>query len=365
MVRIMARKPAELLQYSGDDISDVFEVENEHGEQTSQQKKLEDIISDLADSSDESEIRVFRQNPMGGRAPMAYLCTFPVDKFSMSQLLEHLRSKYKGGEFRIHVRVAGVLRANKLITIEEEKDTPEKSGGDTAEILKAVMDRQEKMMNVLLHRETGGNSRREFFEEMALMKQFFSAPAAPQVNFIEQLTGTLGLLKELGLNVGGGESETGFGTLLEKMAPVIQTAISQKNAPQQTEPEYKPNPTEPLKPTQNQGNIMFLKMGISTLLKAAQKKADPANYAELILDQLPAKTVVEYITSADAFAKLVEIQPLVLEYRTWFEELGEHVKAHLGLESTVSHLYDDEESAITGETLDDEHADSDDTIQPT
>lgn len=351
----MARK--NVAEFLPADDETVFEVmtTGENNVPTSQQKRLEDIINDLNDDSDDAEIRLYRQSPQGGKSALIFLDSFPADKFQGGDLHKYLRDNYGGGDYRIHIRASGKVRANKLITVEAPKVTEHKATpiGEAGSILQTVLERQEKMNQQMLalmqQMSQPQQSRTEMLNEMLLFKQLFDNGG--NSNGLSQLRDSIAILGELGVNVGGPqeEKESGFGDLLEKMTPLLGAAMSQPQQPQQRrDPMF--------------AQKMMLKTGLQTLLKAASKDSDRVTYAEMITDQLPENTIKEFIVAPDAFDKLTKLEPQVAHYRVWFTDLSEHLKALMGLPSIHADLYTDDDGAINAESNDEIDDDGTDNL---
>jgi hypothetical protein len=68
----------------------------------------------------------------------------------------------------------------------------------------------------------------------------------------------------------------------------------------------------------------------------------------MVLDNIPEETAIGFFKDPTGMAKLIEIQPEVSNHLIWFETVGEHVKAILGLpckpEINALYLGDDEEN---------------------
>lgn len=338
----MATKPAQFIQAEAED-AEFFEVmtTGPNGQATAQQKAFEDLISELGENPDDAAIHIYRQNT-SGKTTMTLLEVFPVDQFDFVSLWSHVREKYGAGHYRIHVRKSGKLVANKLIEIEQPKVT-DKPGvtpiGEASSILATVLERQEKMHQQMLaliqQSQQPQHSRQEMLQEMLMFKQLFDNGGNGGGNAIAQLRDTLTVLGELGINIGGAseEKETGFGDLLEKMTPLLGAAMTQPQQPQQ-----KRDPMFAQK--------MMLKNGIGQLMRAAAKNSPREVYADLVLDQLPENVVKEFITAPDAFEKLIKLEPRAAQFRPWFMDLAEHVKAALGMPSQYADLYGDDDDAI-------------------
>ena len=71
---------------------------------------------------------------------------------------------------------------------------------------------------------------------------------------------------------------------------------------------------------------------------------NPADIASKICDGIPDDSILDtqaWISSPTIYDELVSVNPRVNEYKDWFLDLIEHVKAQVGLESRVSDQYDD------------------------
>lgn len=338
----MARKTiaAQFLPADDDEI-DVFEVrqENETGKTTAE-VKYDDLVSSLNDTSDDSEVILYRQNG-SGKTKMTFLESFPVDQYAYSELLKYVRDSYGAGDYRVHIRSNKRLVANRLISIEMPKGPTIQSlspAGEAASILQTVLDRQEKMhqqMMDLMSRQNEPQSRMDMLQEMLLFKQLFDNGSNAR-DPVQQMRETLGLLTDMGMEIGGikKDDEPGFGDLLEKMTPLLTAAVSQ---PQRHNVRNDPMFAQKL----------ALKTGVAQLLRAAAKGSAREPYAELVLDQVSEEMVKDFITSPDAMEKMIKLEPKTAHYRAWFLDLAEHVKAALGMPSQYADLYTGEDDAIT------------------
>lgn len=304
---------------------------------TDHERKMQDFAAAMSDLGANSEIIVKRQTG-NGKDPMEHVGYFEPDEYTFGQLVEHLRNQYGPGLYRIYLRVNGKNKGNSLVRIAAPVQKPEKQagiGGEVSAVLGQVMatiQNQNREIVRLLQSDRGG-SRKDMLEEMLLYKQLFGNGGGG--NGLSQLRESVGLLSELGVNVGGpmGEKDDeGFGGLLEKMTPLITHAM---NKPQ---PALQPNPGQNTEQKMNLKNL-FIKQGLNTLLKAASKNADPITYGELVLDQLPEEIVRQFITAHDAFDRVIKMDPRAAQFKPWFLELAEHVKGQLGMPSKYQDLY--------------------------
>lgn len=351
----MVTKTAELLLES--DIDDVYvtgtqnEVEDTR---TDAEKKIDAIAQALSEDLN-AFINVSRQLH-GGSSPMEFVGRYPADKYDFGQLQAHLQSTYGGGDYRCMLYANGKVRANKLLAIATPKTTDTNRPTPTGELgqfMTGVMDRMESMQNNMMQmmqgNQSGANSRQDFMQEMIMMKQFFTndnqtSPSNP-MNQMKEFFEMREMFKES--IIGDGKSEDdgfgGFGSLLEKASPLFEALAN--NAAN--------TPPKPTGPTDEQKQAHMRKQqqkqiigGIKQLIMMAQVNADPGTCAELVLEKLPEKAIQAFIVAPDALEKLAKIVPEVRPVGEWFLLLGEHVKAMLGLPSTVSEQYVDDELTV-------------------
>lgn len=355
----MVRK-AELI--TNEDIQDVdyWAVdENPTDTKTSQKKKFDDLLDDLnSDENESATVHLYRQ-PNGGRDAMIFLESMPADKYTLDGLLMYLKSNYGGGDYRLMIRSNGKLRANKLVSIEATKPQAQTNqSGDMGDILRAVLDQQEKTQQMLLHiaqnnqrpQIDGGDQEMKFLEKMAIYKQLFGSEQ--KSGGLGEIQNALNFVKELGIDVGvnrGGDNEPSMLDVLDRATPLFTALLDQKQqpqaAPQPAQP--KPQPTAEqmanLKKSKEQQQMnLMLKMGLKTLIRAASHNSDPATYADLILDQFGEAQAAQLLSTPDAMQKLMTVEPAALQYKQWFDDLSEHVKAQIGLPSKYADLYGDE-----------------------
>jgi len=318
-------------------------------EMTDQEKKSESLFDALRDEPN-SYINVLRQ-PHGGKQAMEFVTRVDADKFDWGGLMAFLQQSYGGGEYRVMAYANGKLKGNKLITIANPVSntalaTPQDSV--TQSLINQLREMQNQIVSLANEKNTGGNSRKEMLEEMMLFKQLFDT-GAKSSGGVRELLDTISGLRELGLNIGGVETEdSGWGNIAEKMLPLLGAVLTPQAAPviqAQPNPAPRPQSQPQQKPPQpNTGKnqmLMFLKMGLAQLVNAAAKNSDPYDYATLVMDNVPQEALKEFFTQPD-MTKLEALDSRVSTYKEWFALLGEHIKYRLGMPSTVAGEYDEE-----------------------
>lgn len=279
----------------------------------------------------------------GGNSPEEFIARFPVDKFDFGQLQDYLAENYGGGDYRVRLYSSNrlVKSGNKLITIAHRKKTVQANpGGDLVALVLQKMDQQNQMLMSILQKPKEQNSRAEFLDELIKMKAIFGGGGGGGIDSVRD---ALGLIKELGVPVGEVQKEdAGFSELLEKLAPLVIHA-----QPQQIQPKQNPiNPQDQQRRQQMNMQQMQLRIGIGQLLTAAKKNADPGHWATTVLDMIDMETVKGFVLEGDPVEKMANIAPEVGSYREWFKLLAEHLKAQMGLPSSVSSEYDDDDLGI-------------------
>ncbi len=345
-------RKSELIINDGEDVTEVWSTDPGEGQasepdKTDAQKKTDAFESALNDDP-EAFLSVSRQK-MGGNSPMEFVGRYPADKFDYGQLQVHLQRTFGGGDYRVMLYASGKIRANKLLSIAESLSSTEKQSsnmGEMGTLLNAVLDRMDnnnrQIVELLQNQSTGGQSRTDLLNEMIMMKNMFdSGTSITAPDPIEQLKNIMGLQKELGLGGPSEDKEEGFGSLLEKLTPLITAATNQ---PQQ------PQPKPQGKPDMN----LIVRQGIKNLLKGAAKNSDPYSYATMVVDNVPENFIRNFIVAPNALEKLTETVPEVANYAEWFIELGENVKDLLGMPNNLNNSNENgsvAESEQTGDTI--------------
>jgi hypothetical protein len=306
----------------------------------------EQLAEALNDVSGSATVSLYRQRG-SGKEGLNFLDSFPSDKYKPDEIYLLLRDKYGTGDYRVQLRENGKLRSNRLVSVEApnivSRETNDGLSG-VAEQMMAQIQRQNEMIAQLFQQKPQEDTEQKFLEKMLVYKQLFDNGGHSKPQGIQEIIQTVSGLKELGINVGGiqtdGEKEDGFGDMLEKATPVLTALLSQNGQPQpqsRPNPQYRPNPA----PKRPDPMSLKLKFGIATLVKAARKNSPREMYADLILDHVSEEQVKDFLMSSDSFEKLISVDKNVKEHKEWFEDLSEHLKAMFGLESKYAADYQD------------------------
>jgi hypothetical protein len=326
-------------------------------ELTDQEEKSESLFDQLK-SDPSSYINIMRQ-PLGGRNTMEFVARFDADKFDFGGIMNYIQNQYGGGEYRLMAYCKGKLRANQLLSIAHVVTKKENDDSFNHMMLQQIEKLNHQIIAIAQERNTGGNSRKEMLEEMLMYKQLFGGNE--RSGGFSEIMSVVSGLKELGISVGQpSEEKDGFGDLIGKFAPMA-TALITASAQQPVnnhrpirkvnpitpgeKPEKTVNPepkkTAPL--TEEQKMNLALKAGINKLISLAEHRSDTGDAAELVLHNIPEDQAVKLFTDSDLVVKLTSIDRRVSSHKDWFLELAEHIKAQLGMESSVSDQYSDDE----------------------
>lgn len=328
---------------TNEDVEDVvFDTDIGGRSQTKHERKLDEILEGLNTAGESAYIALYRQ-PGTGKESLIFLKKFPADKFDgMEDILEYLSTHHGSGDFRIQVRVNGRLAANNLVSVEAVRESAPQSTGDSATTALLAQIEKQNQMIAGLYQQMATNrdddaGEEKFLQKMLMYKQLFGSSQSGGGG-VGQIMETVGLLKEIGVNVGGvaEEKEEGFGDILKNALPLLQTAISQPQPQPQTQPRQ--NPSE--RPEMRDNMLkMQIKMAVDVAVKNASRGTDPATFADMCDAQL-GHNAVKLVSDPSVMDTLKAYNPGVAHHERWFADVIEHVKAINGLPSRFSSEYD-------------------------
>lgn len=344
---------AKYLPADVDDIEDVS-YDTDYGQQpkTHADSMLDELLSDLNDTSDNVQLRILRQTGSGKEA-MQFVEAMPPDKYNADELYLYLRESYGPGDYRIQVRRNGKIAANKLISIAAKKAVSRENTGDSSALLQAIQAMQDQISHqnqaiARMMQQPQGNNKKEFLEEMMLYKQLFSDNAPRQSGGVGELLQSVEALKTLGINVGvpsAGDDDEGFGGIIEKMSPLLMAALQgnqNQQPPAGPQSQPKPNPQQRPENDPKMFEKLQLKMGVQQMVNAARKGADPSLLAEFVTNTVDQTIVDKYLTNPQAFKMVCSINKDASPHESWFNDMREHINALYGRPSKFSDLYQDD-----------------------
>lgn len=344
---------------------------------TSAESMTDSLLSALNECSESSTVSIYRQEGTGKQSQI-FLESFPPDKYGVDDLMMYIRNSYGSGNYRVMIRENGRIKANKLICVEMPKNLPvtTEGGDDMKQVLMMMQQQQQEFMRsmqqMVVQQQPPQQSRKEMLEEMLQFKMLFGGDNnnGGQSQGISEIVKTVNGLKTLGIDIGGikteEKEEEGFGSILEKMSPMIaalltakQAAPQQQPVPQQQPQFYekqappRPQPQPQPQPEQEAEDVnLKIKMGLMMMMQGAKKCVKNDNvefYADLVNEQFPEEKI-HLLFAENAIDELIKISPSVADYRDWFTEVLEHVKGMNGVQSKYSDDYIDGE--LTGDDAD-------------
>lgn len=309
----------------------------------------------------------------------AHCFACPIDQFSYSGLLEHIRRRHGAGLYRVVGVEQGKrgLAFNRLIEIAEElarEDKPESPLQNPANMLESVgkiMAESAARTEALIARLSETRAAPvDPMDSMAKMAALFSTMMGSVSGMFKQqpagggtgdLLGqleTLVKLKELfGATGGGGDSdkESNFFDVvkagLQSFGPALATLAvrgAQTPAPQLPAPAQPPIGTDPRsfapqpfapqpqpQPAAAPGSdeMASLKRQVDALVQNAKNGVDPGVLANTILDLTPDEKLDDLgdmLEAPDMIEKMASLNPEVQNYRDFFEKLRKALLDLLG-----------------------------------
>lgn len=296
------------------------------------EKKLEELIDSFSGNPN-AVMSIYRQNGSSLNDGLSFLDSFPPDKYTKEQILKNLRDNYGSGDYRLQLRVAGRLRANELVTIEEPKTKKQESTGSD-HLISNLMQRMDKMQEMIIQfarqqqqpRESENQIEMRMLEKMEVYKKLFGG-AGGGGGGINDLLNTVKSLAEIGFiqipDKKDKKDDSNFGEFLLTMAPALRTIIegSQNSIPVPVKRNN--NFVTPEKPQVDEITAM-LKNALTFCVQAAKNNGDveiTANWALDLLPEVHHLKLLEMIEKPDWFEVLRSIVYVDHNLKPWFENL--------------------------------------------
>lgn len=302
----------------------------------------------------------------------AHCFSCPIDQFTYSGLLEHIRRRHGAGLYRVVGIEAGKrgLAFNRLIEIAEElnpqtpTESPLSNPANYLESVGKIMAESAARTEALIARLTESKPAAvDPMDSMMKMASMFSmmmksmaegvVKPANAPDLLGQLE-TLAKLKELFGNMGDGGSDKesnffdvvkaglqSFGPALAALAvrgaqsatPALPLPTLPSQPPIGSDPRsFAPQPAPAAAPAGNDPMLAKLKNQVGILVANAKSGADPVQVAQMILEMTPddkLDDLGEMLDAPDMVDKMATLNPEVQNYRTFFEQLRAQLLALL------------------------------------
>lgn len=292
--------------------------------------ELSALLASLGEGTN-SAVKIYRQGP-GGYRDLTLLTEWLPGDFSEMRL----QREFGGGHFRIHVRDGRKILKN----IELKVAAPVSSVPAAADALAPIRNELSQLAGIVrdlvqvVARPAApavppAQSRKEFFEEMVLMKSILGGGAPRERDPTEALLKMIEVQKQLGGLLGGGDNEPGANTLILKGLETIATAMQASRAQQTAAAPAMMQPAlpgvvgaeqAPPAPQQNE-EMEMLKMYLRMLLGDAEQDLDPQGWAIMIAQKVDPATISGMLVPENWFDALAALEPKVTHYREWFSDL--------------------------------------------
>jgi len=352
-------------------------TDNELAEEA-EESALDGLLSEFQGAENVS-VNVYRQ---GDGKNMSFLFKTTPEEMTGGDIMERCRDKFGTGDYRMHVRQGRRIVANKPYSVEAPKEPAEiiAPQNNNSDIIALIQSQNTQMatlfqstMQAMAEAIKGSHAAQPAVDPVAMQQSMIQGIAAmkqiadgdkKEPGAVEMLVKGIELAKDLAPKTG----ETNTMDILSKgldMFPMLAKAgevrghtnppvgipphnpVQSLKAP---EPEYaKPNTPrtgETEQPQQPDENEMFLaqaKANLAFLCNQAQNNRDPELYAELILDQMGAEKVLEFIGHENALDQLTKLEPMVGVYKGWFLALRDAILVLTAPEQESEPVSDDNE----------------------
>lgn len=366
---------SKLLDFDAENAETATVVDGEAEDITGLQENIDAQLSEMFEQfgGDENDatfkINIYRVQEGRGELGYCFSCV-PAEL----PILDKIRDDYGAGKYEVRVYEKTDktrLKKRTRLVIETAKEKPDAPPAqDMSAILTAMAAQQQRSM--------------EQFKELLLLQRPAAVAVAPQTSLTELITAMTGLqgmmpkpaesgnmemlfkgmeiMKDFAGDAGGGREKGLYDMLIEaaktfggpivemakNAAPMMPPGAAPALPPGATLPPgavlYSPpgqpgSPNPPSAHLDNPGteeeqlNLM-LTMQVNNLVGKAAAGADPALYADLILDSMNETQIREFIGQPDLKGFLISVNPQVETLWPWFEKLQSEVMAGLTTEET-------------------------------
>lgn len=316
--------------------------------------ELLNVIADLGGIDESARLNVYRATAERGLKGGAFLYSCLPADFSREELLRN----YGAGQYRVHVRSAGRILRNVLITLEEARNSDggslvkSQSVGELTHISKLIEAMQTgfgQLSQLIVQvnqvpQFDPNEARRSLLQDMLSMKQILGTDNNQNNadKSIEMVMKGIELAREITPRDGATSS---MDILLEGLKtfgkPIAEATLARMNQPMHA-PIEQPVPLASLNAVQNPPHqlpmnsplsedekmSMMLKMYASQLVNQAKNERDPYVYANLLLDSLPEDRIDQLTAMSDAqlFGFIQELNPEAANYKLWMLEFIDQVR---------------------------------------
>jgi len=333
------------------------ESEDITGLQENIDAQLSEIFEQFGGDNADVQFKINIYRVQEGRGELGY-CFSCVP--SELPILDRIRDDYGPGKYEIRVYETTdrtrLKKRRKLVIEKMTKKAPvQNNTQELSAVLQAMAESQQRQMEqfkelILMQRPAApqtaapdnGQMLTQMIQSMAALQGLMPKP--PENNSMDMFLKGVELMKDYAGDSGGGEK--GLPDVLITMAkefggPLLDmtkqlSAISGPPAnPAISAPAQTLNAPEPVKiappmteTPEDEGMFMF-KMQLNSLVARATHNADPALWADVIMESMPPDQIKAFLGRPDLREFLMSINPEVQNVWPWFERLRDEVLAGL------------------------------------
>lgn len=326
---------------------------------TSHDQDVDDLLSELRDVGASASIRVYKCRE-GSQNADEFIVRVPADKYDLPGLMDFLRAKYGGGDYRLMMYKPGHrgVWENKLISLAREiapANLPATVNGGNNEILQGIAlmmqnsnAQFERLLTALARPDVDPyEQQKKQLEMLKLQKDILGggntgiATPIPQNDPIEMMTkmvamitGFKGIMGEMGGVFGGGAEEDSILGVAKTLGPqflsVIQnhqkieaakvtTTGAQLMRQRRPNPAPRPGTDNPALPPAPAGGILPAP-ALAVLTRHAADDTDPDMVAAELKAHLTPE-IIAAIRAPDAFKRFARAHGVILDAPEWWMDL--------------------------------------------
>lgn len=345
------------LEYDGD--GDPLEVEHEDISELMDDvdSELDSVTSEFGKDKNDVQLKIKLHRVLERKGEREWLFDILPSELP---ILDRVKDEYGGGKYEASLFKNGKLfrKFNFNIANPRLSFVPKNNQSDLLAIANMMATQQEKQFAQLKELMQVNKPVQSFntlemitgvITLMGQMKNLFPQPA-PSDKSVDLLLKGMELMKDF-------TGDKGESSLIDVFRDLIKSPLLEKAI--EGTASHVPNPTLANPALLNPAQISATKPGedkmnlivrgyLNQLIKKAAQNSDPELYAAFILDNVPEKTVREYLLREDLMAQLTAVNPQAAQYTEWFNELKNNIVEMLA-EDNEENLTDGGESADTSE----------------
>lgn len=281
--------------------------------------------------------RVTGPNYKGVREPFC----FEGDAATFVGIHEKIAKDHGPGQYRIRIFKDNRLvrrfdvEIDKALVVPIPPPLPEKN--DLASVIAEMNRNQMVFMERIITRleQPGTQTQADPFsmmEKMSTIMKNMRGEETGAAALFGAFTKGIEAFRDMGGNGGSEKGLLDFASDFLK-SPMLETIVKNKANPPAVIPLPENNQNPQIEVQQQPQDI--LTTTIQFLITKAARNADPALYAEYVLDNLPLEMTQTIVNDPQILPKLMQAYPAMMQYNVWFQELLADLKQQAQTETEV------------------------------